>query len=414
MGQPEPRARWGAIAASFAVGLLAVLLPAHAVGAEGAPHAAGPFTEPATAEHPARDYLLFSPSPSAPVAPSSGRPLLVLLHGCTQTAADVELGSRMSQAAEARGWVVAYPQQAAFTNEGTAVDGNGGSCWNWFLPANEHRGAGEPGTIAAITHRIVDGGGIDASRVYVAGISAGADMATAMGVTYPDLYAAVGHIAGCAYSQCGDVTGELTVAEMGPRARQVPTMLVQGSTDEVNNVAMGETSLQQWLGADDLIDDGLANGSVSHAPARTDSYVPPADPTAPGDPCVYATRFPCAGGAVGFQGSYPFTVDHFETAAGGTLVDRWLIQGVGHAWPGGDPAGTFTDPLGPDITNALLNFFDENPMAADAQPVVPEGAPLALLAAGALIAAGVGVRRIRGRRGEPPHFEQLLDGGIGR
>lgn len=363
------------------------------VAAAVEPRAAGPFTEPAAAGRPARQYWVFDPSASAPPAPAAGRPLLVMLHGCTQTVAELEVGTRMSRAAEARGWVVAYPQQAPFTTSGAGYDGNGSACWNWFLPDHLHRDAGEPATIAAITASVVARGGIDPSRVYVAGISAGADMATTMAVAYPELYAAVGHLAGCAYAACSDVSGELTVAEMGPRARVVPSMLVQGTADALNNAAMGETSLAQWLGAADLIDDGVANGSVSRRPARTDSYTPPADPAQPGDPCVAPKRFPCAGGPAGFKGSYPYQVDHFETADGRPLVERWLIHGLGHAYPGGDPAGTFTDPLGPDITSALLDFFGANPMTAPAPaPDVPDGRPAAL-AVVAAAALAVAVRR---------------------
>ncbi|MBV8982120.1 MAG: hypothetical protein JO086_14550, partial [Acidimicrobiia bacterium] len=233
---------------------------------------------------------------------------------------------------------------------------------NWFLPQNETRDSGEAAAIAGITRQVIADQQIDPDRVYVEGISAGADMAVNMGAAYPDLYAAIGVDAGCAYSDCGDSSGQLAYRAMGAYARPMPVFAVQGTADVLNNYAMGAAMVQQWLGTDDVADDGVANGSVSRLPATTTNYGFDQTPKpGSGDPCIQARNFPCIGGVVGFQGTYPYTVQRYADAHGCDLVDSWTVHGLAHAYPGGDPAAAFTDPLGPDVTSAAYQFFLAHP-----------------------------------------------------
>ena len=199
---------------------------------------------------------------------------------------------------------------------------------------------------------------VDPRRVYVAGASAGADMTTNLGAAYPDLYAAIGVISGCAYLTCLDATGSQAYAEMGPRARPMPVMIVQGSADVANNLAMGQGALRQWLGTADLADNGVADRSVDVQPTHELFYGPRGTPDPPGDPCISADRrgLPCLGGALGLE-RYPYTVQRYDDATGRTLVEYWLIHGLNHAYPSGDPKGTFTDPVGPDVSNGLMDFL---------------------------------------------------------
>lgn len=309
-----------------------------------------------------RDYWLYVPTTGA----GAPRPLVVFLHGCIQTAEQAAAATGFNQLADRLGFLVVYPQQNVTTGSSApASDGNGEGCWNWFLPDDQHRGAGEPQSIAGITEEVIGAQDVDRQRVFVSGVSAGADMAVTMGAAYPDVFAAVVAGAGCAYAGCGDNGGRLAYAEMGPRARQVPMLIVQGTADTLNNFAMGQGLVNAWLATDDWVDNGVPDGSVSRLPASIENggfdQVPR---PSTGDPCVRPSNFPCPGGIVGFQGTYPYTVEHFDNAGGCNVLDFWVVHGMEHAVPHADSATPFTDPLGPDMTAASYDFFAHHPMGA--------------------------------------------------
>ena len=337
-----------ALAAAFAFAAVALFASA----ASGAP-ALAKRTFPAQNGVGARDFYV-----SVPDGELVG--LVVFLHGCTQTVADVAVGTHFHEIAGARGLAVVYHEQALYNAE--TIDGNGGRCWNWFLPPHQSRGAGEPASIAGIAQLVAGELGVPRTHVFVAGISAGADMTTVLGATYPDVFAAIAPYSGCAYLTCADVSGAAAVAAMGQQARVVPALVAQGTADVVNNAAMGDSALRQWVGTNDLVDDGSLNGSVGPEPTTVENHdgVPPSSPGG-GDPCVAPNRFPCASAAAG---AYPYTVSRYESEALGSAVavEHWLIHGLNHAWPGGDPAGTFTDPAGPDLATGMIDFFLSHPM----------------------------------------------------
>lgn len=335
--------------------LLTALVPPAGAAPEPAPQGErqhGTFSAPGL---PSRDYALYVPS-SVAAKPNREVPLLVFLHGCNQTADDVAVGSRLEELAEAEGLLVLFPNQTRPAGSSYPLaDGNGSGCWNWFHPDHQTRDAGEPATIAAMTRDVMRRFAVDESRVWLSGISAGADMATVLGATHPDLYAAIAPIAGCAYRSCTDGDGSAAFAAMGERARLVPTLVVQGTADMVNNAAMGATAVAQWVGTNDRADDGVANGSVPAVPSSTTTY-PSVQGTPPGDPCVGNSRLPCAGGALGLA-SYPYTVARHDGADGQSAVEVVVIHGANHAYTGGDPRGSFVDPVGPSLPRLMLDFF---------------------------------------------------------
>lgn len=241
-----------------------------------------------------RDYLMFRPAGNDPA------PLIVFLHGCGAPPAAYGL----HQFGALQGFAVVYPVQSSSAN----AEG----CWNWVSPDHQHRGSGEPSIIAGITNEVVQQQGIDPSRVFVAGHSAGSGMTAVMSAAYPDLYAAAGLIAGCGQLSCRDVTGLSAYREMGPRARPVPAYIAWGSKDQVNPYATGRLQLLQWLGMNDFADDGLPLGSVPRVPTSVERRAAGVDHNA-------------------------FTVEHYRDARDCGAVDFATDIGAGHVPDFNDP-----------------------------------------------------------------------------
>ena len=118
-------------------------------------------------------------------------PLVVVLHGCGQTAAGFDAASGWSRLAAAHGFLVLYPEQSAGNNAGT--------CFSWFEPGDVTRGRGEVASIAAMIDWAVAEHGADPAGVHVCGLSAGGAMAAAMLATYPERFAAGAVVAGLPY-----------------------------------------------------------------------------------------------------------------------------------------------------------------------------------------------------------------------
>ncbi len=308
-----------------------------------------------------RDYWTYVPKQRR-----VGRvPLVVYLHGCAQDAHDAAIGSRWNELAERQGFVVAYPEQALGSDEvDTTIrslegSANGARCWNWFRPENQVRGSGEAATITGITRQVIRSHRIDPGAVFVLGGSAGANMATTMGATYPDLYAAIGSLLGCPYLECSDHSGAAAFDAMGAHERRLPVFVVDGTADTLNPFPSSQAVVEQWLGTNDFVDNGLPDGSVSREPTSIDHRGVDESMSGGlgtiGDTCVRPMQWPCPGGLIGAQ-SYPHSVFTYSDSAG-PLVEFWLIHGLSHNYPNGDPSGHFTDPHGPDINRAAYDFF---------------------------------------------------------
>lgn len=277
-----------------------------------------------------RDYKLFIPSGYQ----GQSLPLVVMLHGCTQSPDDFAAGTRMNRFAEEQGFFVAYPAQATGANHSR--------CWNWFQPADQQRDQGEPALIAGITRQISDEYRIDTQRVYVAGLSAGGAMAVIMGATYPDLYAAIGVHSGLPYEAAHDLPSALAAmrrpeAPVTPRqkglttarpAGLVPTIVFHGDQDTTVHPQQGERVIAQAVA-----------GYMTRASSGE---------------AVPKLRMQSQRGQAGGR---TYTCSIYRDAQRQTVLEQWLIHGAGHAWSGGDPKGSFIDPSGPNATQEMLRFF---------------------------------------------------------
>jgi poly(hydroxyalkanoate) depolymerase family esterase len=269
-----------------------------------------------------RSYKLYVPS----AAREDKRPLLIMLHGGTQDAEDFAAGTRMNALAEDHGLIVAYPNQCKIANASL--------CWNWFHPEHQRRGAGEPSIIAGITGEIVAEHGIDPDRVFVAGLSAGGAMAAVMGATYPELFAAIGVHSGLPYKSAKDVASAFVAMRGDPALRRRGKRKSRPAAKDASRIR----TIVFHGDADRVVHPSNA-AKIVEAHARTGDSVERTKERSPA--------------------SRAYTREVARDKTGAAVLERWLIHGSGHAWSGGSPDGTFTDPQGPDASRAILRFFLE-------------------------------------------------------
>ena len=313
----------------FAAPLGGLVFPAPteeaAVLPEGAQFLSATFSNPAGT----RPYKLYVPSGYQ----GQPAPLIVMLHGCTQSPDDFAAGTRMNAAAEEDTCLVAYPAQTSAANIS--------KCWNWFSASNQQRDRGEPSLIAGITREVMRQYAVDPRRVYVAGLSAGAAAAAIMGAAYPDLFAAIGVHSGLACGAASDLPSAFAAMRQGRNGCGQRTPV--------------------WSDVDK--GRGIVPAIVFHGDCDT-------------------TVHPCNGDDVVAQSTFAISLEtrveeghvscghtyiryrHIDTS-GQTLIEQWVIHGAGHAWSGGSPAGSYTDPRGPDATREMLRFFLDHPRPTD-------------------------------------------------
>lgn len=259
-----------------------------------------------------RAYSLFVPSGYV------GRPLplVVMLHGCSQTSRDFAIGTRMDELAEELGFLVAYPDQPRSANIAKS--------WNWFRDGDQRRDRGEPSILAGLTRQVLNDFKVDSARIYIAGLSSGGAAAAVMGLAYPDIYAAVGIHSGLACGSAGSISDAVSAMRRGsimkpPRATHpVPTIVFHGDRDRTVSPV---------------------NGDQAFAQARSDAEL----------------STTTVGGRS--RGGMAYIQTLLAETAGPWASEQWVLHGAGHAWAGGNPVGSHTDPRGPDASREMLRFF---------------------------------------------------------
>ncbi len=217
---------------------------------------------------------------------------------------------------------------------------NGLKCWNWFKASDQKRGRGEPAIIAGITRELIANHGLDANRLYVAGHSAGGAMAVVLGRTYPDLYAAVGMHSGIPYAIAHDAPSAFSAMQGSTTLRigsdpiiprLIPTIVIHGDRDQTVHPRNGGKLAKQFSNGTEVENCALVQaqpGTVSDQQ--------------------------------GARGGRTYTLTMLRDTNRKVVVEYWLVHGAGHAWFGGNPAGSHTDAKGPDASKEILRFFLEH------------------------------------------------------
>ena len=290
------------------------------------------FSLPGTGLAPARRmmYWLYLPSGVA----KTPLPLVVMLHGCKQTATDFAESTRMNQLAERKGFAVLYPQQSA------AGDAN--RCWHWYRRATQ-QGHGDVSLIAEMIKQLRARHRLDTTRTYVAGLSAGAGLATILALRHPQLIAAAGLHSAPVYGTSDSPMSGFQAMQQGASVHHreavseftkselhfpgMPVMLIQGKSDSVvRRVNVDHLSAQfsavnaPWITSAQPVVKSHAGRSSGRSPRhayKTTTY--------------YAGRKP--------------------------MLVKCEIDLLGHAWSGGEGSFDFTASEGPDASLLMWAFF---------------------------------------------------------
>ncbi|NMM36902.1 MAG: PHB depolymerase family esterase [Glaciimonas sp.] len=261
-------------------------------------------------------------------------PLIVMLHGCEQTAPEFSQGTGMNQRAGKKGYAVLYPEQSLRSHRHR--------CWKWYDKATQD-GDGDVKMIVGMIEKVAEKYPIDRTRIYICGISAGAAMANIVALNHPQLIAAVGLHSGPMFGAGHSLIGAYGVMQHGannrvgtaiaevlhkhPEFPAMPTILIQGQGDKIVR-PINQTQLVQQT----LLLNRLAAESAVPVVAKPAGRV--------------GSRNPGRAYEIG---------DFYLRKK--LLLRVARIAHLEHAWSGGDGSLAFNSPSGPDASKMMLEFF---------------------------------------------------------
>ncbi|AOK49382.1 esterase [Burkholderia sp. MSMB617WGS] len=270
------------------------------------------------------EYGLYVP----PGADTDGLPLVVMLHGCKQDMDQFAQGTRMNLLADRHGFAVIYPEQS--------LNAHAHGCWHWY-DDTARGGRGEAQAVVALVDTLVTERGFDASRVYAAGLSAGAGLVSLLSLHFPQRFAAVALHSGPAF---GDAHSGITAMDVMRRGLHRHPAVV----------------------TDALVAPGSHPGMPALIVHGDDDRV-----VAPKNADELAVQFLRLNGLANAEGE-PAAVERVETSAadartidyrrdGESVVRLCRVHGLAHAWAGGDDSVPFHSAAGPDASELIWSFF---------------------------------------------------------
>ncbi len=296
---------------------------------EGSARSSDGATSPWLLLPPERAYRLYVPPH---VADGDALPLVVMIHGCRESAADFERGTRMNAIADRGGFAVLYPDQATFANIRR--------CWNWFEP-NTAAGNGECAIILEMIKAANLHVALDRARVYVAGMSSGGALAALLAYHHPDVFAAAAVHSGLPPMMPPSAAAAISAMEKGVRVdpealadsywntHEVPPpplIIVHGNADETVTERNATGLMNVW---EKLLETAPQAGQLAREEREFES--------------TESAR----------------AYSQIDLQREGRIVVRSLrVHGLAHAWSGGDADLPFNDAKGPDASVAIWKFFE--------------------------------------------------------
>ena len=297
-----------------------------------------------------RSYRLFIPSGYVPGQPL---PLVVMLHGCAQNSAEFRDGTRMNQLAEQENFIVLYPEQS--------TSANSSRCWNWFEPAHQRRGSGEPQIIVDMVRRVQSEFTINNGAIFAAGLSAGGAMSINLGVLYPDVFTANASFAGIAHQAGTSMLNAFGAMSPGNTA-VAPATAARNASNQVPASARSTVPTIIFHGTSDFT---VVPRASEHIETQMLEYNRIHGATIGNTPEVRN----------GTANGLSYTVHTFRDANGNRIVEFHRINGLGHAWSGGNGAIAHTDSRGPNASLIAWKFFQEAAGLGGGGPILPTEPP---------------------------------------